>query len=179
VWPVGWCHKGAMWGFYDFMTGRQGRGSCWVGSNRLSVATQAASAPVSAPDRAQWARLHGVQRGQGRQRTLPGQRKGTAKAAPCVGWNTVWGGVKFDERGKNGGWQNSQGRQCSGSVLHREQKQSFQRLSPKLCLIRGVVGCAQSALARKMGKVGSLACALAHSLHPYSHVPKEAGADPQ
>lgn len=49
----------------------------------------------------------------------------------------------------------------------------------KLCLICGVVGCAQSALARQMGKVGPLACALAHSHIPRSHEPREAGADPQ
>ena len=66
-----------------------------------------------------------------------------------------------------------------GVSFTENKSNPFKGSQPKLWLIYGVVGCAQSALARKRGKVGSLACALAHSHIPHSQVPKEAGADPQ
>ena len=46
---------------------------------------------------------------------------------------------------------------------------------PKLWLIYGVVGCAQSALARKMGKVGSLAWYVRRSSAPQKYRGQFAG----
>ena len=109
-------------------------------------------------------------------RTAQGHSQG---GAMCWLEHCLGGGKKSIKKARMEGGRIVKEGNVQGVSFTENKSNPSKGSHPKLCLICGVVGCAQSALARKMGKVGSLACALAHSLPPHPHVQKEAGADPQ